>query len=88
MQHSDLVAGLDAELLVKCGSQLAVCRERFGLASAAIQSQHPLPVQSLTQRMLGDEPAQLGGERLVVAKRQLGVGPGLPGAGAHLVQPA
>jgi hypothetical protein len=34
--------------------------EGFGLAAAAVQSEHELTAEALPQRVVGDHPAQLG----------------------------
>ena len=39
--------------------RVAVCLERLRLAAAAVQRQHPLAVEALAQRMLGDERLDL-----------------------------
>ena len=51
-----------------CG---AVGLERFGLPPRAIESQHKLPAQALTQRISRHERLELRHELVVVAEREL-----------------
>ena len=71
------LAGVDAELIGEQVAGPAVGGQRLGLPVAPVQRQHQLAVQPLPQRMLGGQLLQLGGERIVPAKRQIGVDPRL-----------
>jgi hypothetical protein len=71
------LAGVDAELPREQVADLAVGGERVGLAAAPVQRQHELAVRPLPQRVLGGQLFQLGGERVVPAKRKISVDPGL-----------
>ena len=86
VQALQRLPGIDAELT---GEQVAgppVGGERLGLPAAAVQRQHELAVQPLPQRMLSGQLFQLGGERVVPAKRQVSVDPGLQRGEPQLLQ--
>ena len=78
---------LDSELLDVDAARVAVRRERFGLPAGAIERQHQLPAQPLAERMLGDEPFELGRELPVPAERELRLDPLLDGLDAQLLEP-
>ena len=52
-------------------ARLAVGVERVGLPAAAVQRQHPLRVQPLAQRLLGDERLELADHLAVPARGQV-----------------
>ena len=66
LQALELGAGLDPDLLDQRLARLAVGLERLGLAPVAIEGEHPLRVQALSQRLLGDQGLEPG-DRLGVA---------------------
>ena len=70
-------SGIDAELTGKQVADTPVGGERLSLPSAAIKRQHELAVQPLPQGMVGGQPLQLAGERIVPAERQVSVNPRL-----------
>ena len=78
---------LDPELLDVDAPRVAVGRERLGLPAGAIERQHQLPEQPLAERMLGDEPFELGRELPVPAERELRLDPLLDGLDAQLLEP-
>ena len=78
---------LDPELLDVDAARIAVRRERLRLPAGAIERQHQLPAQPLAERMLGDEPFELGRELPVPAERQLRLDPLLDGLDAQLLEP-
>jgi hypothetical protein len=49
---------------------LTVNGERFSLAARAVQSQHQLPAQPLTQRVPGDECLEFWNQQLVTPQRE------------------
>ena len=57
MQRPQLGAWLDADLLDERGARVLIGGERLRLAAGAVQREHPLGVQVLAQRLLGDERA-------------------------------
>ena len=77
VQAPERLPGIDAELVGEQVADAAVGGERLGLPAAAVQRQDELAMQPLTQRMLGDQLFQFGGQRVVPAKRQVGVDPRL-----------
>ena len=64
-------AGLDPQLGEERAPRRAVGLERFGLPARAIESQHELPAQALTQRISRHERLELRHELVVVAEREL-----------------
>ena len=64
-------AGLDPQLGEERAPRRAVGLERFGLPARAIESQHELPAQPLTQRISRHERLELRHELVVVAEREL-----------------
>ena len=61
--------------------------ERLGLSPGAIERKHELRAQPLTERMLGDERAELADERRVVSQLELGLDPLLLRFEPELVEP-
>ena len=79
VQPPQRLPGVDAEF---AGEQVAdppVGGQRLRLSAAPVQRQHELAVQPLPQRMVGDQPLQFSGQRVVPAKRQVSFDPALPG---------
>src|SRR5207244_104819 len=75
----ELRARLDPELVHEQPATLAVARERVGLAPAAVEREHQLPPQPLAQRLVLDEPFELGDEAIVATELELGGDPLLVG---------
>ena len=77
MQVLQRFPGVDTELTGEQVTRPPVGGERFGLPAAPVQRQHELAVQPLPQRILVGQLLQLGGERVVPAKRQIRIDPRL-----------
>ncbi len=71
----ELAAGLDPELLDEKAARLLVGGKPLRLPAAAVQGDHKLGAQPLTQRLLRNERLELTDERHVVAKRKVGLDP-------------
>ena len=80
------LAGVDAELAGQQVAGPAVGGQRVGLPAAPVQRQHQLAVQPLPQRMVPDQPVQLGGQRVMPAQRQVSVDPRLKRGQPQLLQ--
>jgi hypothetical protein len=65
-------ARLDPEPLDERAPRRPEHLERLGLALTAIQREHQLAVQALAQRVLRDEPLELGDQLGVAAEREVG----------------
>ena len=66
---------------------LVVDGEGFGVTPRAIQRQHELGAQTLAQRMLAHQRDQLGRQRRLLAKGQVGLDSGLDCVEPQLVEP-
>ena len=66
---------LDPEPLDEQAAAFPVAGERLCLAAAAVEGEHQLASQLLTQRLRLDEGLQLGDEPLVLTERELGLDP-------------
>ena len=88
MQALQLRPRLDADLLDQRVARVAVGLERVRLAAAAVERQHPLGVQALAQRVVGQQRLDLGDDLLVAAGGQVGVDRELRGGQAQLLDPA
>ena len=86
VQAPQRLPGIDPELVGEQVADPPVGGQRVGLPAAAVQRQHELAVQPFPQRMVGDQPLQFGGERVVPAKRQVSLDPALPGGEPQLFQ--
>ena len=73
MQFLHLMVRLDPEFIDQQLAQPGVGRQRLGLPAAAIQGEHSLGVESLSQPMVLDQARGGIGNRGVVAERELGV---------------
>ena len=73
VQALQLRAGLDADLLHETGPCGAVGLECLRLPPGPVEREHPLAVQALAQRVLGDERVELAGQLGVTAGRQVGI---------------
>ena len=88
MQAAQLGAGLDADRVDERVARLAVGLERLGLAAAAVQREHPLRVQALAQRLLGDERLELADDLGVAARLEVLVDRQLERREPQLLEPA
>ena len=64
-------ARVDPEILAQDAARLLVGRQRLGGPSAPVQGEHQLGPDSLPVRVGGDEPAQVGGDHVVLAGAQV-----------------
>ena len=69
------LARLDPELVDERLPRLLVGGEGVGLPVGAVEGEHLLGAQALTQRMLADEHLQLAEHVLVAAEREIAVDP-------------
>ena len=86
VQPAQLGAGLDADLLDERRARLPVRLQRLRLPPGAVEREHPLAVQALAQRVLGDQPVELADQLGVAPGRQVGVDRHLGGAQAQLLE--
>ena len=75
MQPAQLRPGVDAELLDQDRPGPLVGQQRIGLPTRAVQGQQQLGPQPLPQRLLADQPFQLGHQLPVAAQPQVGLDP-------------
>ena len=68
LELPELGSRLQPEFGVEEGSSLAVAGERVGLSARLVQRRHELCPQTLAERMLDDEPLEIGDELLVPAE--------------------
>ena len=68
-QFGQLGAGLDPQLLDEHLAGVLIRLQRVGLAAAAIEREHQLPVQPFAQRVLAREPLELGDQLGVTPRR-------------------
>ncbi len=87
MHGPQVLAWVDAQLLVEHPADPAEHLQRLGLAAAAVQREHQLRPEPLPQRVVRGQPAQHRHELLVVAQRQLHVHVLLVQQHQHLGQP-
>ena len=88
LQALELGARLDPDLFDQGLARLAVGIERLGLAPVAIEGQHPLRVQALSQRLLGDQRLEPGDRLGVAPGGEIGVDRQLDRAQVKLLEPA
>jgi hypothetical protein len=82
------LAGLDPQLFDHDLPGLPVRLQRLSRAVTAVQSEHQLPVQTLTQRELGHELGELADQFVLPAQVQFQRDPVLIGRGVLLIQAA
>ena len=75
LELAQRLAGLDPQLLDQRAACALVHGERVGLAARAVEREHQLPAQPLAQRVLRDQPLELGDELRMTAEREVGVDP-------------
>ena len=78
---------LDPELLDERLPGMPVRRQGLDLATGAVERQHQLTSNPLTERIPHDEAFELTDERLVLAKFEVGVDPRLEQRATQLVEP-
>ena len=88
VQAPQLGARLDADLLDQRAPRSPVRLERLGLAPAAVEREHPLRVQPLAQRVLGQQRIDLADELVMAAGGQVRVDRQLRGRQPQLLEPA
>jgi hypothetical protein len=79
---------LEAKLLREQAPPLLIDVESLRLAPRAVEGEHQLGSEALTQRVLADEHANLGDELRVPAQREVGIEPLLDGAQTELSESA
>ena len=87
MELAQLGPGVDAQLLGDGVPGLPVDLERLGVPSGAVQGLHQQQPQALPQRMVSQQPADLGDGLGVAAAGELGRDPQFDGTQMELVKP-
>ncbi len=77
---------LEAELVGEVGARLLVGPKRLGLPAGAVERQHVLRAEALSQRVLLAQHLELSCELRVTAERELRVDPRLHGLQSQLLQ--
>ena len=73
LEAPQFLARLEPELIGEQPPRLAIDRERLGLAAAAIQREHEVPVETLAPRVPARELLELAHELGVPAGREVGL---------------
>ena len=87
LEGGEVLGGVEARLVAQQGPVLARRAQRVALAAAAVQPEHQRPPRPLPARMLGSDGAGLAHRRLAATRLQEGLGVGLAGVQAQLLQP-
>ena len=87
MELAKLGTGLDAKLLGDGSARVTVDVQRLRVPAGAVESLHQQQPQGLAQRVVGQQPAQLGNGLDVPAEGQLGGDAKLDGVQAQLGEP-
>jgi hypothetical protein len=87
VQLAQLGAGVDAQLPGDGVPRLPVDLERLGVPPGAVQGAHQQQPQALPQRMVRQQPAQLGHGLVVSAESEFGRDPQFGSTEAEFVQP-
>ena len=87
MQLAQFGTGVDAQLLGDGVPGLAVDLERLGVPPGAVQGAHQQQPQALPERMVRQQPAQLGDGLVVPAEGEFGRDPQFVGAEAEFGKP-
>ena len=87
LELPELRSRLEPELGVEVRAPVAVAGERVRLPARPVQRRHELGPQTLAERMLDDEPLEIGDELLVPAEPQSGLETQLDALQPELVQP-
>jgi hypothetical protein len=80
-------AGLDPELVDERPSCLVVCGERISLPTGAVERQHQLRTQVLTERVLGDQLLELGDEIVLAPECEVSLDARLERDESQLLEP-
>ena len=88
MQQAQVGARLDPDVVHEPAARSDVGVERFALPARAVQRQHPLRVQTLSQWVLLDQPLEPEECLLLAAGGQIGVDGQLARAQPQLLEPA
>src|ERR1035437_10502832 len=86
LQRPQLLTRVQAEFLHEQMPRDAEGLQRLGRAARPVQGEHVLSAQPFPERMLVDQLAQLTGQRMMPAERELKVNALLEQADAVLVQ--
>jgi hypothetical protein len=86
VQRLQLGPGLDAEAVDERCPGARVRLERLGLPAGAVERDHELPAEPLAQRVVSDQPFELGDELAVAPVREVGVDPVLDQREPELVE--
>jgi hypothetical protein len=86
LQLAQRLARLDPQLANERPAPVLVDLERLRLPPDAVKGEHQLGAQALAQRMLSDEPVELGHEIQVAPECQLGADPVLERRDAKLLE--
>jgi hypothetical protein len=86
VQLAQFGAGVDAQLPGDGVPRLPVDLERLGVPPGAVQGAHQQQPQAFPQRMVRQQPAQLGDGLVVPAEGEFGRDPQFASAQAQLVQ--
>ena len=71
VERTQLRSRLDPDLLDEGAARLAVGLQRVGLAARPVERDHPLGVELLAQRLLGDQRLELGDHLAVAPGREV-----------------
>ncbi len=88
LQCTQLLAGLEPELVRQDAPCFLKRGERVGLAARAVERPHQLPAESLSERMLLDELLELTNEIAVTAELEICIDALLQRRQAPLLEPA
>ena len=86
-EGGEVLRGVEAELVSEPGPVLARGAQRFALPAAAMQPDHQRPPGPLPARMVRRDRPGLAHRRLAATQPQEGLGVGLAGKHAQLLQP-
>ena len=87
LELSELLAGLDPELLDQRLASGSVGLQRLGLAPGTVERQHAQSPQPLAQRMLRDQGVELGRDLVLAAAVQVGLDAVLDCGETQCIQP-
>src|SRR5262249_24121562 len=78
--------GIEAELGDQRLAGPAIRLECLRLAAAAVEGEHQLPAEPLTQRLACDQHLELADQLRVTAEREVGIDPILHGGGSQILE--
>ena len=87
MQGDQFRSGVEAQLVGEAIAQFGVAVQRLGLPAGRVQGAQLQRPQALPQRVPGDQFGQVGGDQVVLAAGEAGVGEPLVHGEALLGQP-